>query len=80
MAGKKNYFPEEKDKLPVLREPEMKGLEDLSFKLAAITDQNGIKVLFLHINHLIADKKAVNRAKDQIDVIEPGRIKKIPGK
>lgn len=40
-------------------------------------DLNGIKVPFLHINHLIANKKAVNRPKDQIDVMEPERIKKI---
>ncbi|WP_300601508.1 hypothetical protein [Niabella sp.] len=59
----------------------MKGLEHLSFddclKEATIADLNGIKVPFLHINHLIANKKAVNRPKDQIDVIELERIKKI---
>ncbi|HRP55718.1 MAG TPA: hypothetical protein PLH26_06700 [Agriterribacter sp.] len=27
-----------------------------------------VQIRFLHINHLILDKKAVNRAKDQIDV------------
>lgn len=57
----------------------MKGLEDLSFdecyQEAKIADLNGIKVPFLHINHLIANKKAVNRPKDQIDVIELERIK-----
>jgi hypothetical protein len=31
----------------------------------------------LSINHLIANKKAVNRSKDQIDVIELEKIKKI---
>jgi hypothetical protein len=30
---------------------------------------NGIVVPFLHINHLIANKKAVNRPKDQLDII-----------
>lgn len=59
----------------------MKGLEDLSFQeclsLAKVADLNGIKVPFLHINHLIANKKAVARPKDQIDVIELERIKKI---
>ena len=42
----------------------MKGLED-------ILDP------FLNINHLIANKKAVNRPKDQIDVIELEKIKKL---
>lgn len=59
----------------------MKGLEHLSFddclKEASIADLNDVKVPFLHINHLIANKKAVNRPKDQIDVIELERIKKI---
>lgn len=59
----------------------MKGLEHLHFdeclQMAAVADLGGIKVPFLHINHLIANKKAVNRPKDQIDVIELERIKKI---
>jgi hypothetical protein len=32
---------------------------------------------FLHINHLIENKKVVNRPKDQIDVIELEKIRKI---
>ena len=36
-----------------------------------------IKVPFLHINHLLANKKAVNRPKDQIDVIELEKLKKL---
>jgi hypothetical protein len=32
---------------------------------------------FLHINHLIANKKIVNRPKDQVDVIELEKIRKI---
>lgn len=59
----------------------MKGLEELDFnecyKMATVADINGTLVPFLHINHLIANKKAVNRPKDQIDVIELERIKKI---
>jgi predicted nucleotidyltransferase len=58
----------------------MKGLEDLSFdeclKHSNIADLDGIKVPFLHINHLIANKKAVNRPKDQVDVMELEKITK----
>ena len=58
---------------------EMKGLEDLSFnecyEIAKQADLNGVIVPFLHINHLIDNKKAVNRPKDQIDVIELEKIK-----
>jgi predicted nucleotidyltransferase len=61
----------------------MKGLEDYSFdeclEMAAIADIDDIKVPFLHINQLIANKKAVNRPKDQIDVIELEKILKIQG-
>jgi len=62
---------------------EMKGLEGYSFEeslnMASIADIDGIKIPFLHINQLIANKKAVNRPKDQIDVIELERIQKILG-
>lgn len=57
----------------------MKGLEGYSFEeclnMAAIADIDGIRVPFLHINQLIDNKKAVNRPKDQIDVIELERIR-----
>lgn len=57
----------------------MKGLEgctfDQCFLLARIATIENIKIPFLHINHLIANKKAVNRPKDQIDVIELEKIK-----
>ena len=57
----------------------MKGLENLSFdecyELSKKSYLNDIIVPFLHINHLIANKRAVNRPKDQIDVIELERIK-----
>ncbi|HJP64062.1 MAG TPA: hypothetical protein VJ844_11505 [Mucilaginibacter sp.] len=59
----------------------MKGLEDHTFDecfgLASIADLDGVLVPFLHINQLIANKKAVNRAKDQIDVLELEKIRKI---
>ncbi|MBI3138029.1 MAG: hypothetical protein HYZ15_05560 [Sphingobacteriales bacterium] len=51
----------------------MKGLEDLGFEKCLIAsnkaDIDQVLVPFLHINHLIANKKAVNRPKDQLDVI-----------
>jgi len=60
---------------------QMKGLENTSFDecldMASIADLEGVKVPFLHINHLIENKKIVNRPKDQIDVIELEKIRKI---
>jgi hypothetical protein len=62
----------------------MKGLEDYTFdeciNIASIADLDGIIVPFLHINQLITNKKAVNRPKDQIDVLELEKIKKIRDK
>ncbi|MBX3255979.1 MAG: nucleotidyltransferase [Chitinophagaceae bacterium] len=59
----------------------MKGLEGYSFdeclEMAAIAAIDDVKVTFLHISQLIANKKAVNRPKDQIDVIELEKIRKI---
>ena len=59
----------------------MKGLENYSFndcfQAANIAEIDDVKVPFLHINHLIANKKAVNRPKDQVDVIYLEKIKKI---
>jgi len=61
----------------------MKGLEGYTFDecmdMASIADIDGVKVPFLHINQLIANKKAVNRPKDQLDVIELERIQKLLG-
>jgi hypothetical protein len=58
----------------------MEGLEDLSFaqcfQMARIVDLNGIQVPFLHINHLLANKKALGRPKDLPDVLELEQIKK----
>lgn len=59
----------------------MKGLESFSFdecfSVATTADIDGIKIPFLHINQLIANKKAVNRTKDQIDVIELEKIQRL---
>ena len=46
-------------------------------KMASIADLEGVEVPFLHINHLIANKKIVNRPKDQVDVTELEKIRKI---
>ena len=60
---------------------EMKGLQHISFKdclkIASIADIDGVKIPFLHINHLIENKKAINRPKDQIDILELEKIKAI---
>jgi len=59
----------------------MKGLEGYKFvecmNMASVADLDGMLVPFLHINQLIVNKKAVNRPKDQIDVLELEKIKKI---
>lgn len=59
----------------------MKGLEAFTYEdayhMARIATILDVAVPFLHINHLIANKKAVNRPKDQIDVIELEKIRKI---
>jgi len=59
----------------------MKGLEGYSFDdcltQAPIADIDGVKIPFLHIDHLIANKQAVNRPKDQLDVLELQLIRKI---
>jgi hypothetical protein len=60
---------------------EMKGIDNESFsdcyEKASISNLEGILVPFLHINHLIANKKAVNRPKDQMDVLYLEKIKQI---
>lgn len=60
---------------------EMKGLEEESFEtcynMALIGNLDGVTIPFLHINHLIANKKAVNRPKDQMDVIYLEKIREI---
>jgi hypothetical protein len=63
---------------------EMKGLEAYSFdecyNNASVAKLEQIEVRFLHINHLIQNKKVVNRPKDQLDVIYLEKIKEIQGK
>lgn len=60
---------------------DMKGLDNLTFaeclKQASIADLEGITIPFLHINQLILNKKAVNRPKDQVDIIELEKIKRL---
>ena len=60
---------------------EMKGIDNESFSdcytKASLSNLEGILVPFLHINHLIANKKAVNRPKDQMDVLYLEKIKQI---
>lgn len=57
----------------------VKGIENYTFdeclELAAVAEIYEVKVPFLHINHLIAAKKAANRPKDQLDIIELEKIK-----
>jgi hypothetical protein len=59
----------------------MKGIEDLSFleclEIASVADLEGVVVPFLNINQLIDNKKAVNRPKDQIDVIALEKIREL---
>ena len=59
----------------------MKGLEGYTFdeclQIASIADIEGVTIPFLHINQLIANKIAVNRPKDQIDVAALEQIKKL---
>jgi hypothetical protein len=59
----------------------MKGLENFTFdeclSQASTADIDDVKVPFLHINHLIINKKAVNRPKDQVDVIYLEKILKL---
>jgi hypothetical protein len=45
--------------------------------MASLADLEGVEVPFLHINHLIENKKIVNRPKDQVDVIELEKIREI---
>lgn len=57
---------------------DMKGLEELGFNkcynLSAIAEIDDVKIHFLNIDHLISNKKAVGREKDQLDVIYLERI------
>jgi len=58
----------------------LKGVDipfDECLQIAPVAEIEGVLVPFLHINHLIANKKTVNRPKDQIDVIELEKIRDI---
>jgi hypothetical protein len=59
----------------------VKGLENSNFdsllKSASIATIYGVEIPFLHLNALILTKKAANRPKDQLDLIELEKIKKI---
>ena len=57
----------------------IKGFEqetfDTCYQSASTAIIFDIPIKFLHINHLIESKKACDRAKDKIDVLELERIK-----
>lgn len=58
----------------------LKGVEasfDECFHLAPVLKIEDVSVPVLHINHLIANKKTVNRTKDQLDVVELEKILKL---
>ncbi len=59
----------------------VKGLEDNSFAEclapASIADLGEVSIPFLHINDLIAAKKAANRPKDQVDVLYLEKIRQM---
>jgi hypothetical protein len=60
---------------------DMKGLEEYTFdeclQMASIADIENVNIPFLHINQLIANKKVVNRPKDQVDVSALEQIRKL---
>ncbi len=49
---------------------------DECYKAAPTAEIQNVRVRFLHLNHLITNKKAAGRSKDLIDVIELEKIKK----
>jgi hypothetical protein len=58
----------------------LKGVElsfDECFQMAPIAEIEQVNVPFLHINHLIDNKRAVNRPKDQSDVLALEKIRQI---
>lgn len=60
---------------------EVKGMENYTFdeclSLASVAEIYDTRVPFLHINHLLQTKKAANRPKDQLDIIELEKIQQI---
>ena len=79
LPGWTNFYVSNVIELDIMTK--MKGLEDYTFNecldIASIAELDGITVPFLHINQLIANKRAVNRPKDQVDVIELEKISKL---
>ncbi|WP_208864311.1 hypothetical protein [Pedobacter suwonensis] len=59
----------------------VKGSEEFGFdkclEYASIATIYEMEIPFLHINQLIDSKKAANRPKDHIDIIELENIKKL---
>jgi hypothetical protein len=59
----------------------VKGLESLTFaeyyNMAVVAEIEGVPVRFLNYNHLIESKKAANRLKDQLDVQELEKIRRL---
>ena len=49
---------------------------DEYFQKATVDEINGVKARFLHYNHLLENKRATNRPKDQLDVLELERVNK----
>jgi hypothetical protein len=76
LPGWSSFFISQGIELDILIK--MKGLENYTFKqclsMALKAEIENIIVPFLHINHLIENKKAVNRSKDKIDVEELEKI------
>lgn len=62
--------------------PIMAGLDKTKYDeylaMATIDRIDDFKIYFLHYNHLLENKKATNRIKDQLDVQELERINKKP--
>lgn len=60
---------------------DMVGLDGYSFdeclQIASVADIEDVQIPFLHINQLIANKKKVNRPKDQADVLALEQIRKL---
>ena len=51
-----------------------KGAFNEYLSMATLDNINGFEVSFLHYNHLLINKRATGRAKDQLDVMELERI------
>lgn len=60
---------------------DMKGLDDYSFdecyNVSAIAEIENVQIPFLHISHLILNKKSIGREKDHLDVKYLEKIKKL---